>query len=139
MQQQQHILFISILPAFPIPVSPFRPPVIPQSCVSSSSELPVQIRWRYHTLHFLFCQYVFIFFKLYIYFFLTSCAIVLKFSYCFQDILRRATTEIPGFATPIRFLHSANFLIASKIFIILYTGLPCYPAYSVIRYPHKTL
>ena len=64
MQQQQHILFMSILPAFPIPVSPFRPSVIPRSCVSSSSELPVQIRWRYHTLHFLFCQYAFIIFKL---------------------------------------------------------------------------
>ncbi len=65
-QQQQHILFMLFLPAFPIPVSPFQPPAILQSNVSSSSELPVRIRWRYNNPYFLVCQYDFIYFKSYI-------------------------------------------------------------------------
>ena len=65
-EQQQHILFMLFLPAFPIPVSPFQPPAILQSNVSSSSELPVRIRWRYNNPYFLVCQYDFIYFKSYI-------------------------------------------------------------------------
>ena len=131
MQQQQHILFMLFLPAFPIPVSPFQPPAILQSNVSSSSELPVRIRWRYNNPYFLVCQYDFIYFKLYIYFFLNF------LHDRFKIFISIAIPKQHASLMPIYFPRAAKFLIVSKIFIILYTRLPCYPAYPVIRYPHK--
>ena len=107
------------LPAFPIPVSPFQPPAILQSNVSSSPELPVRIRWRYNNPYFLVCQYDFIYFKSYsTLFHIFQSIIVLKFSYhCYSEATRFSHAYIfsPRCKIPHSFENFYNFIYQTTL------------------------